>query len=161
GDVLLALLRRLPRAREGAALRRADRRGRAVGESRPRRRALDDAPAVRAVSAVRDGRSLVVVARGLDPSGVVADARGAAAEDFGWLRGGAGGRRAHLRLRDRRDVRSPQAAVRSQTAVEGADRGRVAQSRTGRARIAAADRCGSQVRASSARLRTGRWGTAR
>ena len=73
--ILLAVLRRLSRARERPPVRRTgSRRGR-VGELGAGRRAFSAAAAVRAVSAVRDRGSVVVVAAGFDPPGAVADPR--------------------------------------------------------------------------------------
>ena len=74
--ILLALLRRLSRAGQRAPLRRAGPRGRGVGQRRAGRGAVGAAAALRAVSAVRHRRSVVVVARGLDSRVAVAGAPG-------------------------------------------------------------------------------------
>ena len=74
-DVLLALLRRLPRARQGPPLRRSGRRRGGLGECRADRRAVRHAAAVRAVPAVRHRGSVVVVAGRLDSPRAVADRR--------------------------------------------------------------------------------------
>ena len=121
-DVLLALLRRLPRAGEGPPLRRAGRR-------RRRRRRTPRSTAALSVmlrlfapflpfvteevwSWWRDG-SIHHGGRGRPRDELrrcVADNRPSAAR-----------RSSDVRVGDRRAVRSPQAAVRSQAAAEGAD----------------------------------------
>ncbi len=75
--VLLGLLRRLRRAGQGAGLRRARQSRHRLGPRSPGGRAGRPAPAVRAVPALRDRGSLVVVADRLDPPCVVAGDRGA------------------------------------------------------------------------------------
>ena len=72
-DVLLVLLRQLSRAGQVAALRRSRRGARRVGQHRAADGAVGVAAAVRAVSAVCDRGSLVVVAAGIGPQGAVAD----------------------------------------------------------------------------------------
>ena len=67
--VLLALLRRLSGARERAALRRTGAGGCGVRQQHAGRCAVGPPAALRAVSAVRHRRGLVVVAGRLDPSG--------------------------------------------------------------------------------------------
>ena len=62
---VLGLLRRLSRVRQGAAIRRPGTGGRRVGQQRADCGAVCVPAAVRAVSAVRDGRSVVVVERGI------------------------------------------------------------------------------------------------
>ena len=73
-----SLLRRLPRAGEGPPLRRSGDGARRVGERRAAGGAVDAAAAVRAVPAVRDRRSLVVVAGRVGAPRAVADAGGGA-----------------------------------------------------------------------------------
>ncbi len=73
--VLLEVLRRLPRAREGPPVRRAGRRGRGLRERRADRGAVGDAASLRAVPAVRHRRSVVVVVGRLGPRGRLADRR--------------------------------------------------------------------------------------
>ena len=66
--VLLVVLRRLPRAREGARLRRP-RRGRSgVSEASTRSELVDDAASVRSVSPLLQRGGMVVVAGRIDPS---------------------------------------------------------------------------------------------
>ena len=60
--VLLGVLRRLPRAGQGAGVRRPRRRRRRLGQGRARDRAARAAAAARAVPALRDRGGLVVVA---------------------------------------------------------------------------------------------------
>ena len=83
--------------------------------------AVGAAAAVRAVPAVRDRGSLVVVAGGLDPPGGVADARRARRRWSPTTRGGEAGRRARVPVGDRRAVRGAQAALGGEAAAEGAD----------------------------------------
>ncbi len=66
-EVLLGVLRRLPRAGQGAGVRRGRRRRDGVGEGHPRAGAPDPAPAARAGGPVRDRGGLVLVAGRLDP----------------------------------------------------------------------------------------------
>ena len=73
--VLLDVLRRLRRAREGTGVRSRRARGRGVGERRAASRAVDAAAPARADHAVRDRGSVVVVAGRLDPSSVMARRR--------------------------------------------------------------------------------------
>ena len=75
GRLLLALLRRLPRAGQRAALRRAGRRGRRIGKLGARRGPLGAAPTLRAVSAFRDRRGVVLVAGRIDSHLTVARER--------------------------------------------------------------------------------------
>ena len=121
-DVLLAVLRRLPRARQGSPLRRSGTRRGGVGERRADRGAVGDAAAVRAVPAVRHRRSVVVVAGRLDSP----RARGRRRTSSTSLLADRSARRAErrpggVRVGDRRAVRGPQAAVGGQAAAEGAD----------------------------------------
>ena len=66
-EVLLGVLRRLPRAGQGARVRRRRRPGPRVGEGHAGDRAGGAAAAARAVPALRDRGGLVVVAGRLDP----------------------------------------------------------------------------------------------
>ena len=70
--VLLEFLRQLPRADQGATLRRSRRSRRPLGEPRDAGGVVRAASPVRALFAVRERRSVVVVARGIDPSGLLA-----------------------------------------------------------------------------------------
>ncbi len=74
--ILLALLRRLSRARQGTPLRRTGRCRRGVGQFGASGCALGDAAPVRTVPAVCHRRGLVVVAGGVGAPRRVADARG-------------------------------------------------------------------------------------
>ena len=73
--VLLAVLRRLPRAGQGAGVRRGRRARDPVGQGRPGLRTALLAPPAGALPALRHRRGLVVVAGGLGPPGPVAGAR--------------------------------------------------------------------------------------
>ncbi len=77
-DVLLDVLRRLRRAREGSRVRRRGGRGRGVGERGTAACSLDAAPPARADPPVRHRGGVVVVAGGIDPSRRVARRRRAA-----------------------------------------------------------------------------------
>ncbi len=71
--LLLGVLRRLPRAGQGARVRRLRLDRRPLGPRHPGPRAAGAAPAARAVPALRDRGGLVVVAGGLDPPRRLAD----------------------------------------------------------------------------------------
>ncbi len=94
--VLLGLLRRSSRTGEVAALRRAGTGSARLGEHRAADDAVDPAAAVRAVSAVRDRRSVVVVEGRIGAPRVVADA-GGSARAAGRPRRSGGGAGASLR----------------------------------------------------------------
>ena len=72
-DVLLELLRRLPRTGQGSRLRLARPAGRRLGAGVPRERPVSAATALRARPALRNRRGLVVVAGGFDPPRPLAD----------------------------------------------------------------------------------------
>ena len=118
GDVLLVVLRQLPGAGQGAPLRRSGRRARGVRERRAADRALGDAAAVRAVSAVRDRGSVVVVAGRLDPHGArgrrprKCSSRAAGSKTTRGRRGAA--------VRRRRARRNPQEEIGGAAAAEDA-----------------------------------------
>ena len=120
-DLLLVLLRQLPRAGEVAPLRRSWRRARRLGERGAADRAVGVPAAVRAVPAVCDRGSLVVVAAGFDSHGGLADGRRA--------------RRHRRRHRRRRRSRRAGAAAR------GAGARRDSQEEVGRAAAAEDRRC--------------------
>ena len=86
-DVLLALLRRLPRARQGTPIRRTGSRRGGVCELRADGGVVRHAAALRALSAVCDRGSLVVVAGGFGSSGAVADGDRARLARRGYLNG--------------------------------------------------------------------------
>ena len=79
---LLVVLRRLPGARQGAALRRFHAGGGGVGEQRNARRLVHAAPAVCAIPAVCDRGGLVVVASRFGAQGAVADERRSGRADW-------------------------------------------------------------------------------
>ena len=81
--VLLVVLRRLRRAREGPRVRRRGDAEAALGRGRAAHRAVDAAAAVRAVHAVRHRRGVVVVARRFGPPRGVARRRRALRLDGG------------------------------------------------------------------------------
>ncbi len=102
-EVLLGVLRRLPRAGQGARLRRGRRRADRVGQGDPDDRPRDAAAAARALPALRHRGGLVVVASRLDPPRHVAG--GDRARVGGCLRPGHGRRRRHRAARRaRREV---------------------------------------------------------
>ena len=74
-EVLLGVLRRLPRAGQGACVRRPGRLGDRLGQGRPRDCTARPAPAARAVPSLRHRRGLVVVAGGLGPPRALAAPR--------------------------------------------------------------------------------------
>ncbi len=76
--ILLALLRRLPRAGQEPRLRQPRRRGGRLGPGRPATGPRDAPPAIRPVPPLRHRGGLVVVAGGLRPPRPVARRRGAA-----------------------------------------------------------------------------------
>ena len=109
--VLLGVLRRLPRAGQGAGVRRGRRRRDPVGQGRPGLRAALLAAPAGAVPALRDRRGLVVVAGGLGPPRPVAGARAA----------GAGLGRGRRPRRARRRRRGADRHPRRQVAGQGLD----------------------------------------
>ena len=98
--VLLDLLRRLPRARQGPPLRGAGPGGRRIGDDGAGRRAVGHAQALRAVPAVCDRRGLVVVAGRIGAPGRLADAGRARKADPGGRDIGEPGGHGRLRVGD-------------------------------------------------------------
>ena len=113
--VLLGVLRRLPRAGQGARVRRGRRSRHRVGPRHAGARAPGPAPAARAVPALRHRGGLVVVAGGLDPPRSLAD------------RGRPRRRRRRRPVDPRRRGRGPDRDPRRQVAGQGLDAPRAHQ----------------------------------